>query len=107
MDVSQTETLTETPKELYLLLMFIFAVHLFQVYNGLSLGHAVWAEFNLSQPWYNFREEVQVRSVLDTRTSALSRLTERDASRTRVRLRRPSSFRSCSWCWAASTFSKL
>lgn len=64
MDVSQTETITETPKELYLLLIFIFAVHLFQVYNGLSLGHAVWAEFNLAQPWYNFREEVQVRACL-------------------------------------------
>jgi len=60
MDVSQTETLTEMPTELYALLAFIFAVHLFQIYNGLSLGHAILSDFNLSQPWYNFKEEVQV-----------------------------------------------
>lgn len=31
MDVNQTETLVETPKEFYLLLLFVYAIHLFQV----------------------------------------------------------------------------
>jgi len=59
MDVSQTETLTETPKELYLLLVFIFAVHLFQVYNGVTLGLHLSRMYESLKPWYNFREEVQ------------------------------------------------
>lgn len=90
MDVASTETLTETPTELYALVLFIFSAHIFQVYaapraapcpvrpptharpsrcsacsyNGVTLLHMVLATDDfMSKPWTAFKDEVQALTL--------------------------------------------
>lgn len=59
MDVAHTETLTEFHQGLYLLVVLLFIAQAWQLYNGVALFQVLFLELNVSQPWYDFREEVQ------------------------------------------------
>ena len=65
MDVSTTETLTEFHNGLWLIVFLVVVAHCWQVFNGYSLFHLLFSELDVSQPWYDFREEVQC-AVLGT-----------------------------------------
>lgn len=59
MDVSHTETLTEFHAGLYIIVVLVFIAQAWQIYNGIALIQVLTYELNFSQPWYDFREEVQ------------------------------------------------
>lgn len=59
MDVSNTETLTEFHAGLYAILALVIVAQAWQVYNGYSLFLLLFQDLNVTQPWYDFREEVQ------------------------------------------------
>jgi len=61
MDVSYPETLTELPKELLILVPFLFVAQLWQVALGLSFFRTLATECNIfSKHWTEYKEELQV-----------------------------------------------
>jgi len=61
MDVSYPETLTELPKELLLLIPFLFVAHIWQMGLGFSFLHTLYTSPTLfSQNWTAWREELQI-----------------------------------------------
>lgn len=59
MDVTHTETVDEVHSGLYIIVFLAFVAQIWQIYNGLILFHTLIGDLNLTQPWYQFREEVQ------------------------------------------------
>ena len=59
MDVSHEDTIREAPKELILLLPFIFVVQAFQLYLGSSLLYTAFFELNFRQNMKYYQEEMQ------------------------------------------------
>jgi TMPIT-like protein len=59
MDVSHTETISEYHSGLVTIVVLVFIAHLWQVLLGLRMFAALTTYLNVSQPWYEFKEEVQ------------------------------------------------
>jgi hypothetical protein len=59
MDVSHTETLTEFHAGLYTIVALVFVAQAWQLWIGWALLQTLVFELDVSQPWYDFREEVQ------------------------------------------------
>lgn len=60
MDVSFSETLTEFPRELFILIPFLFTANLWMCYLGYSLLMTFATELDLGIHWTEYREEAQV-----------------------------------------------
>ncbi len=60
MDVTYSETITEFPKELLILVPFIFTSHLWQMFIGLNLFNTLANVFDFNMNWTNYTQEVQI-----------------------------------------------
>ena len=61
MDVTYQETITEFPKELMLLVPFLFVAQIWEIGLGFLLLHTFFFECNLSKLyWTEYREELQI-----------------------------------------------
>lgn len=59
MDVRTSETLTEEHTGLYIIVALVVIAHMWQVYLGSTLLRSLVEDFDISKPWFRFREEIQ------------------------------------------------
>lgn len=60
MDISYPETITEFPKELLVLVPFIFTSHIWQLFIGISLFGTLASVFDSNIYWTDYTQEVQI-----------------------------------------------
>lgn len=63
LDITYPETITEVPKELLVLLPFLFIAQVWEIWLGLSLLKTFLFQTNVEKSWTEYREELQIFST--------------------------------------------